>query len=149
MSYILRKAIKNDLPKLIDLCKQHAAYEQADYHERGKQSLLEKAIFSKPQICHCLVIEYQNTLVGYATYLQQFSTWDGAYYIYMDCLFVEEEHRSKGLGNLLIERIKADGKSLGCSHIQWQTPTFNTRAMKFYDRIGGTSKSKERYFLPI
>ena len=36
-----------------------------------------------------------------------------------------------------------------CSHIQWQTPEFNKRAIKFYDRIGAQSKSKMRYFLDV
>ena len=42
-----------------------------------------------------------------------------------------------------------EAKKLGIKEIKWQTPTFNTRAIKFYDRIGGKSKSKERYFFEV
>ncbi|MFT5917067.1 MAG: hypothetical protein ACI81T_003581, partial [Bacteroidia bacterium] len=49
----------------------------------------------------------------------------------------------------LIRRIQSEAKKLNCSLIQWQTPDFNTRAMKFYKRIGASSKSKERFFLEV
>jgi hypothetical protein len=47
----------------------------------------------------------------------------------------------------IFERV--EGGKLKCNHIQWQTPDFNKRAIKFYERIGGISKSKERYFLKV
>ena len=67
----------------------------------------------------------------------------------MDCLFMTEKARGLGLGEELVSRIKLEGSKLGCNHIQWQTPDFNTRAMKFYYRIGAKSKSKERFYLDI
>ena len=106
-------------------------------------------LFSEEPSLYCLIAEHENQLIGYATYMKQFSTWDCAYYIYMDCLFLSENARSFGIGVKLIDRIKIEGTKLACSHIQWQTPNFNIRAMKFYDRIGASSKSKERYFLTI
>ena len=74
---------------------------------------------------------------------------DADFYIYMDCLFLTEKSRSLGLGEKLINRIKQECKRLQCNHIQWQTPDFNTRAMKFYNRIGAKSKTKQRYFLEV
>ena len=67
----------------------------------------------------------------------------------MDCLFIKEFVRGYGLGEKLVNKIKQEGKKLRCDLIQWQTPDFNIRAMKFYRRIGAVSKSKERFFLPI
>ena len=57
--------------------------------------------------------------------------------------------RDFSIGEKLIDRIKSEGRKLGCTTIQWQTPYFNRRAMKFYDRVGGLGKSKKRYFLKI
>ncbi len=81
--------------------------------------------------------------------MKQFSTWDAEFYIYMDCLFMDDKFRGFGIGEELVNRIKKETKENGCSHIQWQTPVFNKRAMKFYDRIGAQSKSKARYFLGV
>lgn len=86
---------------------------------------------------------------GMNAFMKQYSTWDASFYIYMDCLFITSESRGMGIGEKLINRIKEEGRKEGCYIVQWQTPTFNKRAMKFYDRIGALAKSKERYFLDI
>jgi GNAT superfamily N-acetyltransferase len=145
----IRFARKKDLERIIELCELHATFEKSAYDDKGKVAQLEKHLFSDPPALYCLVAERDDRLVGYATYMKQFSTWDADFYIYMDCLYLTEESRGFGIGEKLMDRIKAEGKKLGCSLIQWQTPAFNKRAIKFYDRMGGSSKSKERYFLDI
>ncbi len=145
----IRFAQKKDLERVVELCELHAIFEKSDYDATGKKEQLEDHLFSDTPSLYCLVAERNDQLVGYATFMKQFSTWDADFYIYMDCLFLTEESRGFGIGEKLKDRIKEEGKKLGCSLIQWQTPAFNTRAMKFYDRIGGVSKSKERYFLKL
>jgi len=146
---IIRFVQKEDLPQLIQLCKQHAEFEKAEFVSIGKMPLLEEGLFSEHPELFCLVVEINKTLIGYATYMKQFSTWDATSYIYMDCLFLSDKSRGFGIGERLIERIKEETVNLDCSLIQWQTPDFNKRAMKFYDRIGAKSKNKKRYFLEI
>ena len=145
----IRFAIKEDLDELVTLCEEHAQYEKAEYCSLNKRQLLEDSIFNAMPSLFCLVVEVDKKCIGYATYMKQFSTWDAAYYIYMDCLFLKEGWRGFGLGEKLIEQIKTEGKRLECSLIQWQTPDFNIRSIKFYNRIGATSKTKERFFLTI
>ena len=145
----IRFAQKKDLSYLVNLCKLHAAFEKAEYDTERKKELLGKHLFSNSPSLFCLVVEKENSLIGYATYMKQFSTWDASHYIYMDCLFMKEESRGLGIGEKLIDRIKKETKELDCLFIQWQTPDFNKRAMKFYERIGAYGKSKERYFLKV
>lgn len=147
MNHTIRFAEIKDLPEIIKLCAAHAAYEQCDYSEKGKKEQLEKDLFSESPKLFCLVVEQKNELIGYATYMEQYSTWDTTEYIYMDCLFMSEKARSQGIGEQLVRRIQEEGKRLNCNLIQWQTPDFNTRAIQFYYRIGATSKNKERFFL--
>lgn len=145
----IRFAEKSDLKDLVRLCEQHAEFEKCEYSSENKEQRLSEHLFSESPSLYCLLVEYHDEIVGYATYMKQFSTWDASYYIYMDCLFMADNSRSLGLGEKLIGRIKQEGANLQCSHIQWQTPDFNKRAMKFYERLGAKSKSKERYFLDI
>lgn len=145
----IRFVQKKDLSDLVNLCKLHADFEKSEYNTGRKTELLNKYLFSNNPSIFCLVVEKANNLIGYATYMKQFSTWDANHYIYMDCLFMTEESRGFGIGEKLIDRIKKEAQELDCSLIQWQTPDFNKRAMKFYERIGAFGKSKERYFLNI
>lgn len=146
---IIRFAQREDIKAITTLCQLHSAYEKAEYQSQGKEQSLTSHLFNENPSLYCLIAELDKEIVGYATYMKQFSTWDADFYTYMDCLFLMENSRGLGIGEKLIERIKVEAKRLGCKLIQWQTPDSNVKAQKFYYRIGAASKSKERFFLYI
>ena len=149
MTHKIRFAEKKDIPDLVRLCELHAIYEKCAYDSEGKVTLLSKSLFIENSPLFCLVVEQENKIAGYATYMEQFSTWTASTYVYMDCLFLEESTRNLGIGAELIQKIQQEAKKLGALHIEWQTPKFNVRAIKFYKRIGGVSTSKERFSLAL
>ncbi|OUS39763.1 GNAT family N-acetyltransferase ['Osedax' symbiont bacterium Rs2_46_30_T18] len=146
---IIRDAKPSDLDGLIDLCQQHAQFELSEYNPAGKKQRLQQHLFAAGSTVQALVVELDQQLIGYATFIPQFSTWDAGYYLYLDCLFLNELSRGRGLGESLMESIKQRAQELDCHLIQWQTPEFNTGAIKFYHRIGATAKSKQRFFLSL
>jgi L-amino acid N-acyltransferase YncA len=145
----IRFAQKKEVSQIIELCKEHADYERMNYERKNKSGLLSNFIFGKNPSLKCLVVEHENIIIGYATFMKQFSTWDADYYMYIDCLFLRETIRGKGFGRLIMERIKKYAKTENCSIIQWQTPGFNKKAIDFYCKIGGISKNKERFCLNV
>ncbi len=147
MCVLIRKAQEKDIDQIVSLCEAHAAFEGANYSSAGKGILLSMELFKKNPRLHCLVADHDNRLLGYATYTVQYSTLDACQYLYMDCLYLHEEARGKGLGKEFMGKIIKEAKRLNCELIQWQTPTFNTNAIAFYKNIGGFSKPKERFFL--
>ncbi len=149
-NYLIRAAKIEDINELLVLFQKHALYEKSDFIFENKKERLEEYLF-KNKILNCLVIESKNNnkLIGYTTYLKQFSSWDVDFYLYMDCLFIEEDYRSLGLGKRLMDKLKDEAKKLNCNLIQWQTPNFNEKAMNFYNKIGAISKNKERFFWKI
>jgi len=148
MEYLIRDCRLEDVSIVIDLCQKHADYERATFSLVGKEENLKKALFSEQPKLFCLLVEVNKTIVGYATYTIDFSTWDVSSFMYMDCLYLEEEARGFGIGKVLIEKLKQIAKDKNCINIQWQTPEFNVRTIQFYHRIGGTGKEKVRFFLP-
>jgi GNAT superfamily N-acetyltransferase len=147
MNYTIRKATFTDVNEIVKLCAEHAEYEKANYSPDGKAEQLAHYLFSENPRLFCLIAENQTEIVGYATYMYEFSTWDACLYTHMDCLFLRDFARGFGIGEALIEQIKLTSKEHNCSMIQWQTPQFNERAIKFYYRIGATSKEKLRMYL--
>lgn len=143
----IRFAKETDLAEIVELCHQHALYEKSEYDKTGKRDKLKSHLFSDQTGLKCLVAEVNNEVVGYATYIKQFATWDADFYIYMDCLFLNKTSRGYGIGEQIMDRIKEESQKMGCNLIQWQTPDFNTGAIRFYKRIGAASKPKERFFL--
>lgn len=146
---MIRFIKESEIEQLIDLCEKHALYEKATYERKGKKEGLLKALFSEHPPLYCLVATENEKVVGYATYMFQYSTWDAKYYTYLDCLFLLEEARGKGIGQRLMETVRAESLKEKCSLIQWQTPDFNVDAIRFYRRLGAVSKTKERFFWEI
>ncbi|KIA97742.1 GCN5 family acetyltransferase [Flavobacterium sp. KMS] len=147
MEFIIRDCNTNDLPKLVDLCQKHAEYEKATYNTEGKEDKLKIALFAESPKLYCLIVELNAAIIGYATYTFDYSTWDAADFMYLDCLYLEDSARGFGIGEAIIEKLKQIAINKNCINIQWQTPTFNTRAIKFYNRIGANGKDKVRFFL--
>lgn len=147
MEYIIRECTEKDLPKLVELCGKHSEFEQATYEPTGKEIALKKALFSDRPKLFCFAIESQNNLQGYFSYTFDYSTWDAKTFLYLDCLYLESAFRGQRIGERVFEKLKEIAKQNDCVNIQWQTPIFNERAIKFYNRIGGTRKDKVRFFI--
>ena len=147
MEYNIRKALPSDIDEIIVLCAEHSEYEKASYSSEGKAEKLASFLFNDHPRIFCLLAESGKEILGFATYLFEFSTWDAAFYTHMDCLYLRPHARGFGMGEQLIKEIAKATKQNGCKQIQWQTPVFNERAIRFYHRIGATSKEKLRLYV--
>ena len=64
--------------------------------------VLRKDGFGEPKYFHCVVAESRDpaqrgALLGFALYFFAYSTWEGKM-LYLDDLYVSEQHRGKGMG---------------------------------------------------
>lgn len=91
--WTIRSATVEDIDDLVAMCHEHALYEKANYTFDGKKEALRTHLFGPDPACYCLVAETSSGLIGYTTYMKQFSTWDAYYYVYMCCLFLRPEAR--------------------------------------------------------
>lgn len=146
---MIRFIKENELETLIELCVRHADYEQCAYDRRNKKERLRQAIFDDCPSLYCLVAIENDVIVGYASYMPQYSTWDARFYTYLDCLYLDQQARGKAIGQQLMHRVREESLKTGCDLIQWQTPVFNVGAIRFYKRLGAISKSKERFYMDI
>jgi ribosomal protein S18 acetylase RimI-like enzyme len=149
MDYLIRKVEPEDMPEIINLCAEHAEYELAPYSSRGKAKKLTSLLFAESANIFCLVATDKTKILGYATYMSELSTWDAVFYTHMDCLYLRPHARGFGIGEALIKEIARQSKANNCKSIQWQTPISNKRAIKFYHRLGATSKVKLRLYLSV
>lgn len=147
MNYKIRKANQEDLDEIIKLCGEHAAYEQVSYSSDGKAERLSKFLFGATPRLYCLIAENETGVIGYATYMLEFSSWDADFYLHMDCLYLRPHARGIGIGKAIVREIARAAKDNNCTVIQWQTPVFNENAISFYYRLGATSKEKLRMYL--
>jgi GNAT superfamily N-acetyltransferase len=149
MEYLIRDCQLNDLDSLIKLCAKHADFEKATFQAKEKKERLSNALFKKDAPLKCWIVEMGGEAVGYVTYTFDYSTWDAAYFLYLDCLYLNENCRGFGVGEEIIKKLVGEAKRNNCANMQWQTPSFNERAIKFYHRVGGVSKEKKRFTLSL
>jgi GNAT superfamily N-acetyltransferase len=148
MNERIRDVEPADIPALVRLCAEHAAYERCDYDPSGKAEMLSEHLFSRCPALFCLIVENERgEAAGYATFSREFSTWSASYFLHLDCLYLRPESRNRGLGRSLIRTVSRRALELGCRQIQWQTPNFNEGAIRFYRRLGAKEKAKLRFFL--
>jgi GNAT superfamily N-acetyltransferase len=147
--YIIRPVTKNDLDGLLILMQEHADYERAAFDPANKKNKLETALFNEPVKLSCWVVERDGDLNGFVSFTFDFSTWDAADFMYMDCLYLKPETRGRGIGTVIIKKLHKIAKEMNCINIQWQTPDFNESAIRFYHKNNAASKNKVRFTLNV
>ena len=76
-----------------------------------------------------------ETPVALAGYRLQDNLVHGLH-LYVDDLVTDEALRGEGLGRALLNRLKAEGRALGCARLVLDTPLTNTLGHRFYYREG-------------
>lgn len=144
---MIRPARPDDLSALVELTIEHAAFERQPLPlEADRAARLNDALFGpKPRLA-AWVATVEDTVVGYATYTKDFSTWHAREFAYLDCLYVRAPYRGLGLGKRLMHAI---AKESGCKWIEWQTPDWNEDAARFYHSLGASESAKRRFVWPI
>lgn len=143
----IRPARRTDLPALWQLCLDHAAFEGLTPPRPDAAEPLAAALWGTTPRAWCLVVDNDDELAGYASYSLEFATWTGREHVHMDCLYLREAHRGKGLGDALLRAVTAAAAELGVEEVQWQTPDWNTDAIGFYLHHGATARRKTRFIL--
>ncbi len=147
MSTRVREAVASDAISVLGLVRAHAAFER----EVAPLSLddLEGILSADNPPTHLLVAERNHELVGYATVTFDFSLWRGRTYGHLDCLFVAASVRGRGIGRQLFDAAVKLANAKDVDRLEWQTPVWNSDAIRFHIRIGALGVWKERFAIPL
>ena len=146
----IRAARDEDLDALITLMHAHASYE----HAPAPPASLPETVAVWLRDPHgarveLIVADRNGEVLGYASWSREASTWRGADYGHMDCLFVRDDARGEGLGTLLLHGVMEAVRTAGLTELQWQTPAWNDDAIRFYRRHAAVPVPKMRFTLPL
>ncbi|MEQ9466297.1 MAG: GNAT family N-acetyltransferase [Ekhidna sp.] len=129
----IRKGEKADLPAVLDLVKELAAYEKALDKVENTVERMEEDGFGSTPVFGFLVAEENDKIIGTSIYYYRYSTWQGKR-LYLEDLVVTESNRGEGAGKLLFEETLKIAKEKGCSGMMWQVLDWNEPAINFYKK---------------
>jgi len=138
MDYKIRKARREDMPQVLELIKELAAYENASDQVEITVKDLEEEGFEKRSFT-CFVADVNGKLEGMALVYFRFSTWKGRT-VHLEDLIVRKSMRGTGIGGALYKTVVQFGANHGVRRIEWVVSEGNKNAIEFYENSGADIK---------
>ena len=138
----IRKAEPADVPRILELIKELADYERSPDEVTATASELSAALFAEQPAVFAHVAELDDTVVGFALWFVNFSTWLGKHGIYLEDLYVTPAARGRGVGKALLSELAATCVRRGYGRLEWWVLDWNEPAIGFYRSIGAEPMSQ-------
>lgn len=135
MEFITRPAVKADMPQVLELIKELAAFEKEPDAVITSVHTLENEGFGEHPLFHCFVAERNGRIEGMALVYYRFSTWKGRT-LHLEDLIVREAKRGTGMGSALFRKVIEYAREQQVKRTEWVVLDWNQHAIDFYERCG-------------
>lgn len=129
----IRRAVKDDCRRLLDLVQELATYERAPEEVTVTLEHFTESGFGDQPVWWSFVAEVDERIVGFALYYIRYSTWKGQA-MYLEDILITNEMRGKGIGKLLFDRLIEEAREKKFNRIIWQVLDWNEPAIHFYKK---------------
>ena len=133
MSAIIRIGVKSDLPRVLELIKELAVFENAPNEVEVSVDEMLNWGFGQDKIFDFFVLEKESVIVGIAVYYYKYSTWKGKC-LFLEDIIVTESERKNGYGKLLFNEVVKVAKAKKVRWMEWQVLVWNKAAIEFYKK---------------
>jgi GNAT superfamily N-acetyltransferase len=134
----LRPATPADLPAVVGLITELAVFERLEHLVVVTPDSLRPHLFGDRPVAECVVAEVEGTVVAFALFFTNFSTFLSQPGLYLEDLYVQPAHRGTGLGKALLSHLGALAVARGYGRFEWSVLDWNERAIQFYQAMGAT-----------
>jgi GNAT superfamily N-acetyltransferase len=135
----IRQAGIGDVPDLLRMLRQSAEDQGfPDAVVVSEEQLAHDGWGASPRF-HALIADWNEKPAGLALYFFNYSTWVSRYGLYLEDLYVDSEHRSKGVAKALMSHLARIAQDHGCGRFQWLVHCRNERALALYNSLGAES----------
>ncbi|MCX8527762.1 MAG: GNAT family N-acetyltransferase, partial [Candidatus Nanopelagicales bacterium] len=134
-----RPARADDVADLVSLVRELAAYERALEQAIATEADFTRDLFGPSPRVHALVADVDGTLIGYAIYFLNYSTWLGKHGLFLEDLYVRPAHRGLGAGTALLRALAQECVDHGYGRFEWSVLDWNEPALGFYRSLGANA----------
>jgi GNAT superfamily N-acetyltransferase len=141
MEISIRRAVKEDCPRLLELVQELATYERAPNEVTVTLEHFEESGFGEKPVWWAFVAEAPSPsgeaveVAGFSLYYIRYSTWKGQA-MYLEDIIVTDSMRGKGIGKLLFDRLIEEAREKKFNRMVWQVLDWNEPAINFYKKYG-------------
>lgn len=132
----IRAATRADVPLLLELIGELAAYERLSDQAVATEALLAEHLFGERPSAEAVLAEVDGGAAGYALWFTTFSTFAGRPGIWLEDLFVRPQARGAGIGRALLLHVAGVAAARGCGRFEWSALDWNEPALAFYRSLG-------------
>ena len=130
----IRKVTEENFDAFLGLITKLAEYEKlTPPSEEAKKRLRADGLWDRPKY-EAFLAEADGEPVGYVIYFFTYSSFLALPTLYIEDIFVLEEHRGQGVGQRMFSECRAIAKRMGCGRIEFTVLKWNTPAQEFYEK---------------
>jgi GNAT superfamily N-acetyltransferase len=132
----IRAASEADVPLILLFIRKLAEYGDISDEVFATEEDICSALFGQHPVASAVIASVGNEPAGLAIYSYTFSSFLGRPGMFIEDLYVENAHRSRGIGRALLVHLAKLARERSCGRLEWAVLNWNERAMEFYQDMG-------------
>lgn len=146
----VRRAVPEDGPRLIELDRELASFENLAPPDDAEAARLLEWIFESKRL-EALVAEVDGEIQAIALFYEGLgSSFRARPFLYLEDLLVTQAARSRRVGEALMAELAREALRRKALRIDWAVLDWNEHAIRFYRRIGARPQTDWlRYTLDV
>lgn len=139
MSHLqITPATPADVPVILQLIRELAEFERLLDQVTATEEQLREGLFGPKPSAEVILARLQPSgeVAGFALFFHNFSTFLAKPGIYLEDLYVRQNHRGQGYGGVLLKHLAGLALERNCGRLEWSVLDWNHRAIDFYKSLG-------------
>jgi GNAT superfamily N-acetyltransferase len=137
----IRRARRSDGRRILEIEKELADWEKLRGPSAAEGRRLLAMIFDRREV-EALVATVRGRVEGIALYWFALgSSFRGRNLLGLEDLVVSEAARGRGIGEALLAALAREGVRRNAIRMEWDVLDWNTKAIRFYRRLGARSRA--------
>ena len=136
MTLDIRAATEDDVPLILSFIRKLAEYGDISDEVAATEDDIRAALFGPHPVASTVLAYVGSEPAGFALYSFTFSSFLGRPGMFVEDLYVENAHRSRGVGKALLVHLAKLAQQRSCGRLEWSVLNWNERAMEFYQELG-------------
>lgn len=142
----MEKVGGKNFDELFGLILKLAEFERLDHPDGKAKARMKRHVTRDRPYYEAYLGRAGGRAVGYVIFFMTYSSFLGKPSLYLEDLFVLEEHRKKGHGRAFFNFLFELAVKRGCGRMEWCALNWNVNALGFYDKLGARRLNEWVFF---